>query len=122
MNRFFRSGLLPLILIVLVVYLASSQLMGGSKSGKRIGLSEFKNDVATGQVARADFSPNKRQINFKFPHGVPAGQATVRVIYRGQSSGPVSVRVGRVSHGDAKSSTSISCWVPKKLAKKSRGN
>ena len=35
MNRFFRSGLLPLILIVLVVYLASSQLMGGSKNEKK---------------------------------------------------------------------------------------
>ena len=42
MNRFFRSGLLPLILIVLVVYLASTQFMHGNKSEKKITLSQYQ--------------------------------------------------------------------------------
>ena len=50
MNRFFRSGLFPLILIVLVVYLASSQLMGGGKNEKKVTLSEFQAQVKGGQV------------------------------------------------------------------------
>ena len=65
MNRFFRSGLLPLILIVLVVYLASSQLMGGSKNEKKVTLSEFQAEVAGGQVESAVFNPNKQSISFK---------------------------------------------------------
>ena len=51
LNRFFRSALFPLILIVLLVYLASSQLMGGSKNEKKVTLSEFRRRQG-GQVKR----------------------------------------------------------------------
>src|SRR5436190_17514073 len=69
MNRFFRSGLLPLILIVLVVYLASSQLMHNGKNEKKATLSEFQNDVQGGQVESAVFNPNKQLISFKLGDG-----------------------------------------------------
>jgi cell division protease FtsH len=65
LNRFFRSALFPLIVIVLLVYLASSQLMGGNKSAKKFTLSEFITDVKTQQVENAAFNPNKRQITFQ---------------------------------------------------------
>jgi hypothetical protein len=35
LNRFFRSALFPLIVIVLLVYLASQTLMGGQKNDKK---------------------------------------------------------------------------------------
>src|SRR5216117_3024264 len=63
MNRFFRSGLIPLILIVLVEYLASSQFMGGSKNEKKVTLSQFQTEVQGGQVERAVFNPNKHSIS-----------------------------------------------------------
>ena len=69
MNRFFRSGLLPLILIVLVVYLASSQLMGGNKNEKKVTYSEFINQVETGQIESAVFNPNKQKISFENTNG-----------------------------------------------------
>jgi cell division protease FtsH len=69
LNRFFRSGLLPLILIVLVVYLASSQLMGNNKNEKKVTYSEFINAVKTEQVDHAGFTPNKRKISFELKSG-----------------------------------------------------
>jgi cell division protease FtsH len=69
MNRFFRSGLLPLILIVLVVYLASSQLMGGNKNEKKVTYSEFIQNVEANDVDSAVFNPNKRSISFKLKSG-----------------------------------------------------
>ena len=69
MNRFFRSGLLPLILIVLVVYLASTQLMNGGKNEKKVTLSQFQTEVRGGQVDSAVFNPNKQLISFKLKDG-----------------------------------------------------
>jgi cell division protease FtsH len=65
LNRFFRSALFPLIVIVLLVYLASSQLMGGNKDEKKVTYSEFRNYVKTDQVENATFTPNKREIKFQ---------------------------------------------------------
>src|SRR5262249_49043490 len=65
MNRFFRSGLLPLILIVLVVYLASTQLMNSGKNEKRVTLSESQADVQNNQVSSTVFNPNKQSISFE---------------------------------------------------------
>ena len=45
MNRFFRSALFPLIVIVLLVYLASSQLMGGHKNEKKVTYSQLQERV-----------------------------------------------------------------------------
>lgn len=53
------------------------------------GVRVLVNDVATGLLY-----VHERQINFKFPHAIPAGEAEVRVAYRGQSSEPAAVRVG----------------------------
>jgi cell division protease FtsH len=69
LNRFFRSALFPLIVIVLLVYLASSQLHGKNKDEKKVTLSEFIVDVKTQQVQNANFSPNKRQIAFQLKDG-----------------------------------------------------
>ena len=69
MNRFFRSGLLPLILIVLVVYLASTQLMSSSKNEKKVTLSQFQTYVQGGQVESAVFNPNKQSISFELTNG-----------------------------------------------------
>ena len=41
MNRFFRSALFPLVVIVLLVWLASQTLIPHSKSEKKIDLSQF---------------------------------------------------------------------------------
>jgi len=65
LNRFFRSALFPLIVIVLLVYLASSQLMGGNKNEKKVTYSEFLLDVRHDQVGSAVFNPNKREIKFQ---------------------------------------------------------
>ena len=72
MNRFFRSALFPLIVIVLLVYLASSQLMGGNKNEKRVTYSEFINNVKDDDVSNAVFNPNKRQIKFQLKDGKKA--------------------------------------------------
>jgi cell division protease FtsH len=69
MNRFFRSGLLPLILIVLVVYLASTQLMSSSKNEKKVTLSQYQNYVNGDQVESAVFNPNKQSISFDLKNG-----------------------------------------------------
>ncbi|MEP6910683.1 MAG: ATP-dependent metallopeptidase FtsH/Yme1/Tma family protein, partial [Actinomycetota bacterium] len=69
MNRFFRSALFPLIVIVLLVYLASSQLMGGKKNPTKVTLSEFITDVKSHDVENASFNPNKRQITFQLTNG-----------------------------------------------------
>ena len=47
MNRFFRSALFPLIVIVLLVYLASQTLMGGDKNEKKATYSRFRAWCAT---------------------------------------------------------------------------
>src|SRR5215510_3542677 len=85
MSRFLRSGLLPLILIVLVVYLASSQLLGGNKDEKKVTYSEFINQVKTDQIESAVFNPNKRKITFettsskKGSVNYPSDQSTVPI-------------------------------------------
>ena len=72
MNRFFRSALFPLIVIVLLVYFASHAIMGGNKNVKQVTLSEFVGDVKAGQVDNAVFNPNKRQISFQLKGGKKA--------------------------------------------------
>src|SRR4029453_15611467 len=69
MNRFCRSGLLPPILIVLVVYLASTQLMNGSKNEKKMTLSQFQTEVIGGQVDSAVFNPKKQSTSLKLNTG-----------------------------------------------------
>ena len=67
MNRFFRSALFPLIVIVLLVYLASQTLMrGGDKELKTTYAAlqqEIKSDPS--QFKDFTFDPNKQKINYE---------------------------------------------------------
>ena len=64
MNRFFRSALFPLFVIVLLVYLASQTLIPHSKSPVKTTYSQFLTLAQQGKVANVVFNPGKRQINF----------------------------------------------------------
>jgi len=95
MNRFLRSGLLPLILIVLVVYLASSQLMGGGKNEKKVTLSEFTTFVQGDQVKSSKFNPPKQSISFELTDGT---KGTVH--YPSAQSVPGITRLLQLHHVD----------------------
>jgi cell division protease FtsH len=66
-NRFFRSALFPLFVIVLLVYLASQTLIPHSKSPVKTTYSQFIDYAQQGKVANVVFNPGKRQINFTLP-------------------------------------------------------
>jgi cell division protease FtsH len=71
LNRFFRSALFPLIVIVLLVYLASSQLMGGKKNEKKVTYSQLQQRVSSDpeSIREVVFGPNKREIKAKLVDG-----------------------------------------------------
>jgi cell division protease FtsH len=79
-NRFFRSALFPLVVIVLLVWLASQTLIPHSKSAKKVTYSDFITAVKAGNVDNVDVSPSKHSISFMV-HGnkasvhYPADQA-----------------------------------------------
>jgi cell division protease FtsH len=62
-NRFFRSALFPLIVIVLLVYLASQTLLPGRADQKKITYSQLRDEVRNGNVNEVLFTPNRQQIN-----------------------------------------------------------
>jgi len=80
-NRFFRSALFPLFVIVVLVYLASQTLLPHSKSAKKVTYSEFITDVRNDNVKTAEFAPSKHAISFVENNGTkgsvhyPADQA-----------------------------------------------
>jgi cell division protease FtsH len=64
-NRFFRSALFPLIVIVLLVYLASQAFMGGDEGKDDPTYSEFVtrvNDASPETFNNITFDPDKRSI------------------------------------------------------------
>ena len=65
MNRFFRSAFFPLIVIVLLVWLASQTLIPKGKGTEPLTTSEAYAKVRAGQVQSAEFSPSKRAITLK---------------------------------------------------------
>jgi cell division protease FtsH len=67
-NRFFRSALFPLFVIVLLVYLASQMIPHG-KSSEKLTTSQFVTKVENDEVATATFNPSKRAISFKLKDG-----------------------------------------------------
>src|SRR5213596_2561967 len=67
MNRFFRSALFPLFVIVLLVYLASQTLIPHSKSAAKVTYSEFISHAKNGDVADVEFTPSKRSISGTIP-------------------------------------------------------
>jgi len=67
MNRFFRSALFPLIVIVLLVYLASQTLMGNEKQEK-VTYSQLKSQVEANpaQFEQIVANPSKQQLSVEY--------------------------------------------------------
>src|SRR6266542_2007991 len=67
MNRFFRSALFPLIVIVLLVYLASQTLMRGEKKEAKLTTSAFIQQIKTNpqRITDVTIDPNKQKVSFK---------------------------------------------------------
>jgi cell division protease FtsH len=61
-NRFFRSALFPLIIIVVLVYLASQTLLPGRSEQQKITYSQLITQVKSGNVNDVVFGPAKQQI------------------------------------------------------------
>jgi cell division protease FtsH len=61
-NRFFRSALFPLIIIVLLVYLASQTVLRGSSETQKITYSELIKEVEKGAVNEVVFNPRPQSI------------------------------------------------------------
>jgi cell division protease FtsH len=61
-NRFFRSALFPLVVIVLLVYLASQTLMPRRDNGKDLTYSQLIDETKKGNVSEVTFSPNRQSI------------------------------------------------------------
>ncbi len=72
MNRFFRSAFFPLIVIVLLVWLASQTLIPKDKNKTPLTTSGAVAAVKTGQVSEAVFNPAKRAIVLKLTNGKKA--------------------------------------------------
>ena len=62
MNRFFRSALFPLIIIVVLVYLASQTLLPGGSEQEKITYSQLITQVENGNVNEVLFTPSRQQI------------------------------------------------------------
>jgi cell division protease FtsH len=71
LNRFFRSALFPLIVIVLLVYLASQTLMGGGKDSKKYTYSQLQAQVRNepDSIKKVVFGPNKREVKAELTDG-----------------------------------------------------
>jgi lipopolysaccharide export LptBFGC system permease protein LptF len=62
-NRFFRSALFPLVVIVLLVWVASQTLIPHSKSEKKATLSQFITLAKQKDVTNVVFNPAKHSIS-----------------------------------------------------------
>ena len=69
MNRFFRSALFPLIIIVLLVFLASRTLLPGRAEERKATYSDAIGAVKSGNVQEALFTPTRQQINLTLVGG-----------------------------------------------------
>ena len=69
MNRFFRSALFPLIIIVLLVYLASQTLLPGRSETRKMTYSELITQVRNGDVNDVVFNPPRQQITASLVEG-----------------------------------------------------
>jgi len=61
-NRFFRSALFPLVVIVLLVYLASQTLMPRRDSEQKLTYSQLIDETRKGNVSEVNFNPNRQGI------------------------------------------------------------
>jgi cell division protease FtsH len=71
-NRFFRSAFFPLIVIVLLVWLASQTLIPKGKGTEALTTSGAYAKVRAGLVQSAEFSPSKRAVSLKLTDGKKA--------------------------------------------------
>ena len=84
-NRFFRSALFPLIVIVLLVYLASQTLIPRKDAQDKVSYSEFIDQAKSGNVQEATFSPTRNEIKGtlvggdKFKVNYPSDQSAFAV-------------------------------------------
>jgi cell division protease FtsH len=62
-NRFFRSALFPLIVIVLLVFLASRTLIPSGEEGEKVTYSELIQQAENGNVQEVLFTPSRQQID-----------------------------------------------------------
>jgi hypothetical protein len=93
-NRFFRSALFPLVVIVLLVWVASQTLIPHSKSEKKVTLSQFTTLARQGKVDNVlfalDAQTGQLKWHFQFtPHDVFDFDATetpilIDTVYQGQ--------------------------------------
>ncbi|MFL5928909.1 MAG: ATP-dependent metallopeptidase FtsH/Yme1/Tma family protein, partial [Gaiellaceae bacterium] len=75
MNRFFRSAFFPLIVIVLLVWLASQTLIPKhSNSRPNVTYSTLRDDIKAHpeDISTVEFTPGKRQISVKYVDGKTA--------------------------------------------------
>jgi cell division protease FtsH len=89
-NRFFRSALFPLVVIVLLVWLASQTLIPHGKSAEKATYSDFINAANQGQVNKVEFTPSKRQITY---FNTAEGDKKVTVHYPADQSVPQITRI-----------------------------
>jgi len=89
-NRFFRSALFPLVVIVLLVWVASQTLIPHSKSEKKATLSQFIQLAKQGNVDNVVFSPSKRSISAVV---TSQGDKKITVHYPADESVPQITRV-----------------------------
>jgi cell division protease FtsH len=75
-NRFFRSALFPLIIIVLLVYLASQTVLRGESNEKEYTYSELITQVKNGNVNDVVFNPRPQSLKATLATG-----ETVKVNY-----------------------------------------
>jgi cell division protease FtsH len=68
-NRFFRSALFPLIVIVVLVYLASQTLLPNRQQQRKLTYSDAIHEVQNGNVNDAVFDPNRQRITLTFVDG-----------------------------------------------------
>ncbi len=69
MNRFFRSALFPLIIIVLLVFLASRTLLPGRAEERKATYSDAIAEVKNGNVNEVLFTPTRQQISLTLVGG-----------------------------------------------------
>ncbi len=69
MNRFFRSALFPLIIIVVLVYLASQTLLPDRNEARKMTYSQLIAEVRAGAVNEVLFTPTKQQITATLVEG-----------------------------------------------------
>ncbi len=62
MNRFFRSALFPLIVIVALVYVASQVMLRNDSNQTKRTYSQLQTDIKNGNVQEVLFTPNRQQI------------------------------------------------------------